>query len=405
MSETPQESFSVPFRQPHHAPSTQQGGDPAEDIESLAMLARGGDTKPLSFLGPTHPNTRMQGEARLVLENNRLIRSQSPEFFLTPCGISSCPWLVPEDRNNSPVSGDTPIDASSTVPGEPSALSQSDVSGERQGSDHPIGPDLAPARKGASPNPLPVPDEPRGLNARGGPAFSSAVTPLPPPRLPCGSRRSGFDASDPRSRRSIPDADPPMSATQPLSSFPYRPRELSEPGSKDALGLPPDGLKSMLAFSCSKRIMRSPICQVISCVRNNPPRAGQRGKSSLPFGDYDPCLSHDGRKVVFERLEDDASPHGNYDIYVIAVDGSRETRLTNNGYTQGLANWSHSGDKVVYLVSAMGKVRKYNIYMMNSDGRKNRNITSNYFPAAFLCHSSVFSKDDSKIFFVGEWWE
>ncbi len=273
MSETPQESLSVPFRQPHHAPSTQQGGHPAEDIDSLAMLAGRGDTKPLSFLGPTHPKTRMQGEARLILENNRLIRSQRLEFFLTLCGISSHPWLVPEYTNNSPVSGDTPVDASNTAPDEPSALSQSDVSGERQGWGHPNGPDSAPARKGASLNPLPVPDEPRASNARDVQAFSSALRPLPPPRLPCGSRRSGFDASDPRSRRSIPDADPPMSATEPLSLFPYGPRELSEPGSKDALGLPPDDLKSTLAFSCSKAIMRSAICQVISCVSYNTPAA------------------------------------------------------------------------------------------------------------------------------------
>lgn len=137
----------------------------------------------------------------------------------------------------------------------------------------------------------------------------------------------------------------------------------------------------------------------------DPPNAGQWGNANLPFGDYDPRLSPDGTKIVFERMDDDSSPHGNYNIYIINVDGSGEIRLTNNGYGQGLASWSHSGDKIVYLVAAINSDGKYDIYMMNSDGMNNRNITPDYFPAAFLCHSPIFSMDDSKIFFVGEWWE
>ncbi len=137
----------------------------------------------------------------------------------------------------------------------------------------------------------------------------------------------------------------------------------------------------------------------------HPPNAGQWGNANLPFGDYDPRLSPDGDKIIFERLVDDSSPHGNYNIYVIDSDGSGETPLTSNGYSQGIASWSHSGGKLVYIVGAIGSEGKYDIYMMNSDGTNNRNITPSYFPAAFLCHTPVFSADDSRIFFVGEWWE
>jgi hypothetical protein len=42
---------------------------------------------------------------------------------------------------------------------------------------------------------------------------------------------------------------------------------------------------------------------------------------------------------------------------------------------------------------------------MNSDGTNNRDITPDYFPNDFLCHSAVFSNDDSVIYFIGEWWE
>jgi TolB protein len=136
----------------------------------------------------------------------------------------------------------------------------------------------------------------------------------------------------------------------------------------------------------------------------NPPRAGEWGSAPLPFGDYDPNLSPDGNHIVFERLVRDESSHGNYDIYIINLDGSGETAITDNGYTQGLPIWSHSGEKIVYLVGAIGEEGKYDIYLMNSDGSENRNITPTYFPAEVLCHHAIFSNDDSKIFFLGEWY-
>lgn len=137
----------------------------------------------------------------------------------------------------------------------------------------------------------------------------------------------------------------------------------------------------------------------------DPPNAGQPSNAPYPFGDYDPRLKPDLSQIVFERLVADSSPHGNYDIYVINSHGSGETRLTSSGYTQGLASWSHMGDKIVYLVAAIDDQGTYDIYMMNFDGSENHNITPDDFPANFLCHYPVFSGDDSRVFFVGEWWE
>jgi hypothetical protein len=117
----------------------------------------------------------------------------------------------------------------------------------------------------------------------------------------------------------------------------------------------------------------------------DPPRAGEWGNAVLPFGDYDPNLNPDGNKIAFERLVDDKTVH-------------------DTGYTQGLPVWSHSGERIVYLVGAIGNEGKYDIYIMNSDGSENRNITPEYFPVDFLCHDPIFSKDDSKIFFIGEWY-
>jgi Tol biopolymer transport system component len=136
----------------------------------------------------------------------------------------------------------------------------------------------------------------------------------------------------------------------------------------------------------------------------DPLRAGEWGNSVLPFGDYDPNLSPDGTKIVFERMVDDETVHGNYNMYVINVDGTEETAITDTGYTHGLPVWSHSGEQIVYLVSAIGNEGQYDIYIVNSDGTENHNITPEYFPPGFLCYNPIFSNDDSKILFVGEWY-
>ncbi|MFC2058714.1 hypothetical protein ACFLTS_03605 [Chloroflexota bacterium] len=137
----------------------------------------------------------------------------------------------------------------------------------------------------------------------------------------------------------------------------------------------------------------------------DPPDAGKWGNANLPFGDYDPRISPDGSRIIFERLCDDTSTHGNYNIYSVNSDGSGETALTNTGYSQGFASWSHSGELIAYIVAAIGDEGMYDIWVMDCDGSNNHNITPDYFPGEFLCHTPVFSEDDSKVFFIGQWWE
>jgi Tol biopolymer transport system component len=137
----------------------------------------------------------------------------------------------------------------------------------------------------------------------------------------------------------------------------------------------------------------------------DPPKPCEWGNANLPFGDYDPRLSSDGTQVVFERLENDQSPHGNYNFFRVESDGSDEIRLTDTGYAQGLASWSQSGGQIVFTVSAIDDVGKYRLYMMNEDGSGIRDVTPSYFPPDFLCHGAIFSRDDSQLFFLGEWWQ
>jgi Tol biopolymer transport system component len=137
----------------------------------------------------------------------------------------------------------------------------------------------------------------------------------------------------------------------------------------------------------------------------NPTNAGQWGQANLPIGDYDPRLRFDGLKIVFERLEDPESLHGSYNFFTVNPDGAQETRLTNTNYSQGLASWSHSGDRLVYVVSAMDNEGKYDMYMMEADGSDNHSVTPEYFASNFLCYSPIFAMEDSEIYFVGQWYE
>lgn len=140
----------------------------------------------------------------------------------------------------------------------------------------------------------------------------------------------------------------------------------------------------------------------------DPPNAGQWGAANLPIGDYDPRISPDGSKIAFERMVDVSFVHGGYDIYVVSTVGSGETNLTSTGtqgYSQGFANWSHSGDKLVYILATIDEDGKFELHLMKADGSEKANITPGYFPPDFLCHNAVFSADDSKIYFIGQWWQ
>jgi len=137
----------------------------------------------------------------------------------------------------------------------------------------------------------------------------------------------------------------------------------------------------------------------------DPPRSGQWGNANLPFGDYDPRLRPDGSKVVFSRLIGDDSPHGNYDLFIMDLDGSNQVNLTNTGYSQGLSSWSASGDKLLYILSAKGEQGLYDLYSIKPDGAENHLINPDNLPQDLLIHSAKYGGDDSIIYFIGQWWK
>ncbi len=135
-----------------------------------------------------------------------------------------------------------------------------------------------------------------------------------------------------------------------------------------------------------------------------PPRAGEMGKVNLPFGDYDPRIRPDGNLIIFERLTDDKSTHGNYDLFTVKPDGTELTQITETGYTQGLASWSPSGDEILFIITAIDDVGKYDIHIIKNNGTGERSITPEYFPSNVLIHEAIYSHDGSTIYFIAEWW-
>ncbi len=137
----------------------------------------------------------------------------------------------------------------------------------------------------------------------------------------------------------------------------------------------------------------------------DPPQAGLMGKANLPFGDYDPRINPVTREIVFERMVSDVSAHGNYDLFKVKSDGTDLIKLTTSGYTQELADWSPSGEKSLFIVTAIKDVGQYDVYLMNSDGSNVVNITPKTVPANVLIHAAIFSKEETLIYFIAEWWE
>jgi len=133
--------------------------------------------------------------------------------------------------------------------------------------------------------------------------------------------------------------------------------------------------------------------------------AGQQGAADLPFGDYDPRLRPGDHLLCFDRMVDDRVPSGNYDFFIITPEGTAETRITSTEYSQFIAEWSRTGNRLVFTVAAIEGEGRFDIYAMNANGTGYASVTPAGWPVEFLCTHPIFSEDDSKVYFVGQWWE
>ncbi len=95
------------------------------------------------------------------------------------------------------------------------------------------------------------------------------------------------------------------------------------------------------------------------------------------LSDTNPEASPDGKKVAFMSRRD-----GNWEIYVMNMDGSEIERLTNNGDTDGLPIWSPDGQTIAFASDRSGE---WAIWAMNPDGTNQRML----FPLGGSLHGYV----------------
>jgi len=101
-----------------------------------------------------------------------------------------------------------------------------------------------------------------------------------------------------------------------------------------------------------------------------------------------PAWSPDGGKVAFNTDRD-----GDWEIYVMAADGTNAVRLTNDPGVDGHPSWSPAGNKIAFTSNRDGNSE---IYVMNADGTNPVRLTSD--PAGD--YSPAWSPDGSKIAFT-----
>jgi Tol biopolymer transport system component len=93
----------------------------------------------------------------------------------------------------------------------------------------------------------------------------------------------------------------------------------------------------------------------------------QTSLTNDPASDVDPAFSPNAKKIAFDSFRD-----GNWEIYVMNADGSNERRLTNNRAVDEYPAFSPNGKKIAFDSNRNGN---YEIFVMNSDGSKQTNLT------------------------------
>jgi Tol biopolymer transport system component len=94
------------------------------------------------------------------------------------------------------------------------------------------------------------------------------------------------------------------------------------------------------------------------------------GSYNSKYHDFNPVFSPNGEKICFITLRN----NGDYEIYIMNSDGSGQTNLTNTIGKDTEPIFTPDGQKIVFVSERDGNSE---IYIMNSDGSGQTNLTNN----------------------------
>ena len=116
--------------------------------------------------------------------------------------------------------------------------------------------------------------------------------------------------------------------------------------------------------------------------------SNQTNLTNNSIHDYYPQFSPDGLTIIFNSQVEGT----NGVIYTMNLDGTNKVRLTNNGW-ESSPRFSPDGSKIVFVLPESGNNWSSEIYIMNSDGSNQTRLTDNDGDD----NSPQFSPDGSKI--------
>ena len=128
----------------------------------------------------------------------------------------------------------------------------------------------------------------------------------------------------------------------------------------------PDGQMIAFAFRCRPRCGLNPgVGEPIYVVKADGSRL--RNLTPKPIGAYaDPAWSPDGRKIAFV-----SDRNGNSEVYVMNANGKGQRNLTRNPAFDADPAWSPDGGKIAFASNRDGK---YGVYVMNAEGSGQRRL-------------------------------
>ncbi len=127
-----------------------------------------------------------------------------------------------------------------------------------------------------------------------------------------------------------------------------------------------------------------------------PDGSGQTRLTNTPGNEVGPVLSPDGRAFAFT-----SDCHGHEDVFVASVNGQSIKRITTAEGSDTAPDWSPDGDTIAYVSEAEGEKA---VYLADPDGQNPRRLTRNSFAES----APAFSPDGKRVAFQakrGRYWQ